>query len=34
MEQAGETGVVCICGSLYLVGELRGLLAHGKLSRP
>jgi dihydrofolate synthase/folylpolyglutamate synthase len=25
MEQAGETGVVCICGSLYLVGELRGL---------
>lgn len=25
MELAGENGVVCICGSLYLVGELRGL---------
>ena len=25
MQRAGEEGVVCICGSLYLVGELRGL---------
>ena len=24
---AGEDGMVCVCGSLYLVGEVRGLLA-------
>jgi len=30
MSLAGEEGVVCVCGSLYLVGEFKAMLQREK----
>lgn len=30
LEQAGHDGIVCVCGSLYLVGEFKGLMQQEK----
>jgi dihydrofolate synthase/folylpolyglutamate synthase len=30
LDKAGEDGVVCVCGSLYLVGEFKAMLQREK----